>query len=335
MIDDFIRERKLPLFRRKQFRHAYFRELISSYDGLTTWPKDLRTELAKSVPFSTLSARKSFISGNKDTQKTVFVTDKNWRIESVLMRHLDGRNTVCVSTMAGCPMGCVFCATGKMGFIGNLSDREIVDQVLYFARILISGQEKITNIVFMGMGEPLLNLTATETAIAVLTDPGQFAMSRRRITVSTSGILPNLRKFIRDGFDGRLAISLHAPDQKLRDTLMPGVAKYPIHELMRVCDEFTAKTNRRITYEYILIKGTNDSPDDARALARLLAGRLAHVNLIPVNPVTGTGFVRPPGDDIRTFADILEKAGMPLTIRIGMGEDVGAACGQLATAEDG
>jgi len=331
MIEPFIEKRKLPKYRKTQFNRAFYKEFIESYDELTTWPKDLREALKSEVAFSSLSPVKEIQSRNKNTIKTVFkrVTDGK-QFESVLMRHKDGRNTVCVSCMIGCPVGCVFCATGRMGYQGNLTSTEIVDQVLYYARILKKEKQGITNVVFMGMGEPLLNLPAVLEAIHILTDPERFGMSQRRLTISTSGITPGLHQLIASGYKGRLALSLHASDQTLRESLIPIAEKYLLSGVLNELKTFSDETNKRVSYEYILISGVNDSPNDARALITLLGTRLTHVNLIPYNPVEGVPLKRSTPDSIRVFSEILTKSGLQHTVRITMGDDIKAACGQLA-----
>lgn len=329
MIDTFITQHDIPSFRLKQFRKAFYRDSIVSFDDLTTWPKELRNLLSTAVPFTTLVSERSLTSKNGDTIKVVFRRMDGQKIETVLMQHRDNRNTVCVSCMVGCPVNCSFCATGKMGYRGSLSAQEIIDQVLHFARILQQKQKKITNVVFMGMGEPMLNLTEVQHAVRILTDQEMMGMSQRRITVSTSGYIPQFRKFMADGFRGRLAISLHAPTQKLREKLMPVAKLFPLPDLMSVLDEYTKLTNKRISYEYILIRNINDTPDHAAELGALLRNRLAHVNLIPYNPIPGVHFDRSTRDGIAMFTDTLAKYAIPFTIRVTMGNDIAAACGQL------
>jgi 23S rRNA (adenine2503-C2)-methyltransferase len=232
--------------------------------------------------------------------------------------------------MIGCPVGCLFCATGKLGFIANLSADEIVEQVLYFQRILKKENAHVTNVVFMGMGEPLLNLDEVLKAVAILTDPEKMALSDRRISISTSGYILQLEKLLQSGYKGKLAISLHAPEQSLRATLMPVAALNPLPELMLALDKFTKETNKRIFYEYLLINGVNDSDTEALQLAYLLKGKLAHVNLIPFNQVPGSDWKRSPKDSVALFLDILTAHGISATVRASMGTDIAGACGQLA-----
>jgi len=335
MIDAFVRENKLPGFRIKQFNLAYYKDFIVSFDELTTWPKELREKLKKTVSFSTITAIKEIESKDHGTKKVLFKRISDGKLfESVMMRHKDGRNTICVSCMIGCPLGCKFCATGKMKFIGNLTAQEIVDQVLYFSRILKSQKQTITNIVFMGMGEPLLNLQEVISAIKILNSQEFMGFGIRRITISTSGVTPKIYELLKLGYKGRLALSLHAPEQKLREQLMPIAKRYELTELIRAVKAFAIRTQLRVSYEYILIDGVNDSPEQARLLADLIGEKnneLVYVNLIPYNPVVGTSFKRSSLKSVYAFAKILDNNKIPNTIRVTMGDDIKAACGQLTT----
>jgi len=336
MIDTFAASRALPSFRITQFNLAFYTDYISSYDELTTWPKDLREELKNVLPFSTITPVKILDSKDHGTEKIAFSRLSDGKqFESVLMRHEDGRNTVCVSCMIGCPVGCTFCATGKMKFIANLSAEEIVDQVLYFARTLKKQKQTITNIVFMGMGEPLLNLEEVLKAIGILNDPKKMGFGIRRITISTSGITPKIYELMKRGYKGRLALSLHAPDQKLRERIMPIAKTYPLPELMSTVNAFATRTQLRISYEYILIDGVNDTPIHARALARLFGedSELVHVNLIPYNPISDVPYRRSSSKSVYEFAKVLSDLGISNTFRVTMGDDIKAACGQLANNE--
>ncbi|KKQ34222.1 MAG: putative dual-specificity RNA methyltransferase RlmN [candidate division WS6 bacterium GW2011_GWA2_37_6] len=342
MIENFAEKHKLPGFRIKQFDKAFYQEAINSFDELTTWPKDLREKLNDEGPFSSLDPINQLKSNDGKTTKILFrrKVDKKC-IESVLMRFKDGRNSVCVSCMVGCPVGCKFCATGKMGFGGNLSADEIVDQVLYFQRLLKSKGNRVngnktldahlSNIVFMGMGEPMLNLKEVQKALAILTDPSKVALSERRITISTSGYVPQLKRLIASGFRGQIAVSLHAPNQKLREKLMPVAKQHSLDELLAVLDDYVEKTNKKVSYEYILISGVNDSDVNAQELIKLFKNRLAHINLIPYNPIPGVDFKRTDKSRVVEFAEILKQGGINTTIRITMGDDIKAACGQLAS----
>lgn len=333
MITAFATEHALPSFRISQFNLAFYKDYISSYDELTTWSKDLREELKKSIPFSTILPVKVLDSKDGSTEKVAFsrLSDSKC-FESVLMKHEDGRNTICVSCMIGCSVGCFFCATGKMRFIANLTSREIVDQVLYFARTLKKQKKSVTNIVFMGMGEPLLNLDQVMGAVKILNSPDYMGLGIRRITISTSGITPKIYELMRMGYKGRLALSLHAPEQKLRESIMPIAKRYLLPELMATVKAFATRTQLRVSYEYILIDGLNDTPEHARMLISLLGEdtELVHINLIPYNPIQGVSYKRSSLKAIHEFADILSDAGISNTFRVTMGDDIKAACGQLA-----
>ncbi|MDQ6985124.1 MAG: 23S rRNA (adenine(2503)-C(2))-methyltransferase RlmN [Candidatus Dojkabacteria bacterium] len=335
MIKEFVEKNKLPKFRENQFNQAIYKDIAFSFDDITTWSKDLREKIKEEVEFFTLEEARVIVSKREDTIKALFKRKKDGKlIETVLMRHRDGRNTVCVSCMVGCPVNCRFCATGKMGFNGNLDAREIVDQVLWASRYLKKldlEDQKVTNIVFMGMGEPMLNLKSVLESIDVFTDEDKYGMSTRRITISTSGFIPQMNQLFESGFRGRLAISLHAPNQKLRAELMPVAEKFELDELMRTLDNYVELTNKRVSYEYIMIKDKTDTAESARELVDLMKNRLHHVNLIPFNPVRGEDYKRSPKENIKRFTGILEDNGINFTIRVTMGDDVDAACGQLVT----
>lgn len=334
MLTQFAIDHELPKFRLDQFNQAYYQQLIVDFDSLTTWPINLRQSLQQQVPFIDLELVQCVESSDGQTEKAIFRLPNEKLIETVLMKHDDGRNTVCVSCMRGCPVNCDFCATGKLGFGGNVTARQIVDQVLFFARKLQTRQQAVSNIVFMGMGEPMLNLPEVLKAIHILTDPAKFGIGKRRITLSTSGYVPHFKKCIESGFRGRVAISLHAPNQKLREQLMPVAKIFPLTELFETLDSYTQLTNKRISYEYILISNVNDKTVHAHQLGKLLKDRLAHVNLIPYNPISDRDYKRSTPKQIHRFAHILSHYNVPFSIRITMGDDINAACGQLAANID-
>jgi len=329
MVEKFIQSHALPAYRMKQFNHAFYKEYISSFEELLTWPKELRMALESEEKVSRLKDVKIISSKRGDTIKVLFETENGSRIESVLMRHKDGRNTVCVSCQIGCPVGCVFCATGAMGWKGNLSADEIVDQILFFARMVKKDDEHISNIVFMGMGEPMLNLEEVEKALAIIHDEQKLGMSLRRVTVSSSGIIPQLQKFIDNGFDGRLALSLHAPNQKIRELIMPIAKMYPYTDVVGIAFAYANKTKRRVSFEYTLIAGINDSIEHARELSAQVKGQLIHINLIPYNPTKACEWKRPDRSTMEAFARVLEHYQIEHTLRVTMGDDIQAACGQL------
>ncbi|MBD3250085.1 MAG: 23S rRNA (adenine(2503)-C(2))-methyltransferase RlmN [Candidatus Pacebacteria bacterium] len=334
IVKQFIQDNDLPSYRLDQFNHAFYQELIGSFAQLTTWSKDLRAQLEQTIEFSTLNKEVEQVSSRGDVIKTLFSLKRNpqWKIEAVLMKFADGRNSVCVSSMSGCPVGCQFCATGQMGLQTNLEAREIIDQVLYFGRKLKQQNEKVTHVVYMGMGEPLLNLEAVEESLDVLMAEDKLAMSKRRITLSTVGYISQFRKLLQDGYRPQIAVSLHAPTQELRAELMPVAKLFPLDELMEALVEYEKLTNKQVTYEYILIDGVNDQPKQAHQLSELLENRLAHVNLIPYNPVPGVDFSSSSEGKIQAFSRILDEQGISNTVRVTMGQDIDAACGQLNTA---
>lgn len=329
MIDEFALRHGLPAFRVRQFRKGYYRDTISDIHSLTVWPKDLRDTYTKEEQWSSLLVVRELKSPKGDTVKTLFSLHDGITIETVLMLHRDGRNTVCVSCQSGCPVACAFCATGKLGLHKNLDPSEIVDQVLHFARYLATKKQTVSNIVFMGMGEPMLNIAAVSKAVRVMTDPDYMGMGDRRIIISSSGYVTQLKKFIDDGYKGKLAISLHAPNQEVRIKLMPIAKVFPFADVIGVGDYYIEKVRRRLSYEYILIKDLNDQPKHAEELASVLAGKLIHVNLIPNNPVADTGFEKPERETMEQFSKILRDHGITNTLRVTMGDSIKAACGQL------
>jgi 23S rRNA (adenine2503-C2)-methyltransferase len=315
-----------PPYRLKQIRKEVYVNLIQSWKRATSLPLGLREKLEKECPL-TINA-KTFTSSNKKTTKAVITLTDGLKVETVLMKQ-KGRQTVCISTQIGCPMGCLFCATGKMGFKRNLTVDEIVQQVIFFARLLKKTSEKVSRVVFMGMGEPLLNFDNTIKAIRILNDPKGFNLGQRRISLSTIGIPDLIRKFADLKTEINLAISLHAPEDKLRQRLMPAAKKYPLKELLRAVDYYLEKTNRKVMFEYLMIKGFNDQLKWAKVLARLLENRLCMVNLIAYNPTDD--FKPSTQAQINKFKQVLKSQGIETTQRFSFGQDIKAACGQLAT----
>lgn len=331
MISEFITKNELPKYRAQQFNQMFYQNNINSFDEITSWPLYLREKLKEEILFSTLEEVKCLISEDKMTVKVLFRIKRTSKmIETVLIRHDDGRNTVCVSCMVGCPVKCSFCATGKMVFGGNLTPTEIVDQVMHFKRLLSKTDNRVSNIVFMGMGEPTLMLDEIMKSVEIFNDPDKIGISSRRITIPTSGHIREMEKLLEMNFKGRLAVSLHAPNQELRASLMPVAIGNKLEDLMKTIDKFEISENRRISYEYILLKDVNDTEEHAEQLASLLRGRFAHVNLIPYNPVPGETFERPSKNRVHAFSRILTDRGIQNTFRVTMGDDIKAACGQLA-----
>lgn len=327
----------VPKYRAQQVWDGLYKNLWLSPDEFSNLPKDLRVKMDELLEFNVLKPIDYREAKDGDTRKTLFELHDGRRIETVLMHYereerID-RNTVCISTQVGCGMGCTFCATGQMGFKRHLSSGEIAAQVLYFARKLHDEGEQLTNVVFMGMGEPFHNYEASMAAINKLNDPNGFDFGIRRFTVSTVGLIPLIKKFAEDQSQVNLAISLHAADDELRASMLPINKKYPIAELLEACRYYVEKTHRRITFEWALIEGVNDTPEQAHILARKVKGLLCHVNAIPLNPTqgfhgTGTGH-----DRAKIFKETLEEHGIPCTIRAHRGIDIQAGCGQLASRE--
>ncbi len=315
-----------PAYRLKQAKKAVFQDLIEDWNQATNLPLNLRENLNKICPL--LINEGLFISKDKKTAKALIVLEDGLKIESVLMKHRN-RNTICVSSQVGCPLGCKFCATGKMGFKRNLKAFEIVEQVIFFARYLKKRVEKITNIVFMGMGEPFLNYENVISAIKILNDKEGFNLGARKFSISTAGVTEGIEKLAEEELEINLAISLHAPNDKVHSELMPiGGDKYGIKIILEAVDNYIKKTHRKVMFEYLMIKDLNDSEKSARELAKLMKKPLYLVNLISYNP---TGDFQPSSKEtIQKFKSILERTGVYVTERYRFGREIKAACGQLA-----
>lgn len=325
-------------FRYAQIENAIYKNLITDFDAIETLPKEIRELLKENCFHNSLMIHSEITSDNGQTTKFLLKTQDGKMIEAVIMRHLSGRNTLCVSCQAGCPMACSFCATGKLGLLRNLEFYEIIDQIMIANITLAKEDKKIRNIVYMGMGEPLLNYANVAESIRIASHQKKLDLSNRRITISSCGIVPGIEKLGNDFPQVSLAISLHAPNDEARKRIMPVENTYPIDQLMAALDQYVEKTNKRIFYEYIMIAGVTDRPEYAHELANLLRGKLAHVNFIPYNPgewTSSDGFQPTSKIMIQKFQDTLEKAGIPSTVRHTMGDDIDAACGQLALKEEG
>jgi 23S rRNA (adenine2503-C2)-methyltransferase len=318
-----------PAFRARQIWQAIYVDLIGDPSEITTLSKPLRQILADTFSFSSLKPERKLASSDGQTIKTLFTLADGFAIEAVLM-YYEERQTLCISSQAGCAMGCVFCATGQMGFKRNLTSGEIVEQVLYYARLLKQEEKVVTNIVIMGMGEPFQNYDAVLAAIDRLNDNSGYNLGARRFTISTVGWVPAIEKFTNEKRQVNLAISLHAANDTLRSSLLPVNKKYPLETLMIACRNYVAATNRRLTFEWALIDGVNDREQDALELAGLLKDLLCHVNVIPLNPTSKYPGQPTTHDKAERFKDILESKGIPCTIRLRRGIDIQAGCGQLA-----
>jgi 23S rRNA (adenine2503-C2)-methyltransferase len=331
-LQDAVKAVGEPAFRAKQIWQAVYVDLVADPFEISTLGKPLRHKLADAFRFKSLEPVRTLASSDKQTVKTLFSLPDGNAIEAVLMYYED-RQTLCISTQAGCAMNCVFCATGQMGFKRNLSSGEIVEQVLYYARFLKAEHKAVTNIVIMGMGEPFNNYDATLTAVDRLNDANGLNLGARRFTISTVGLVPMILRFASEKRQVNLAISLHAANDTLRSSLLPINQHYPIMDLIQACREYIGQTGRRITFEWALIDGINDRDSDAVELAVLLKSMLCHVNVIPLNPTTKFNGQPTTHDRAETFKDILESRGIPCTIRLRRGIDIQAGCGQLASLQ--
>lgn len=310
-----------PKYRLTQAMKAVYEDLITDWEESSTLPKNLRTQLNEACP---LTIDFELLKG-KASEKALVKLSDGAEIEVVLMGHRDGRNTICISTQVGCPMGCLFCATGKLGFKRNLTSDEMVMQVLLFARLLKKKEERVTNVVFMGMGEPFLNYDEVMKAVTALHD--KLGLGARRMSISTCGIVPGIKRLAKERYEVNLAISLHAPTDLLRDKLMPANSTYALTDIMRALDYYVEKTNRQVMYEYIMLEGINDSPKEARELIGLLKDRLAVVNLIPYN---GKDFKPSPREKREQFKKILGAGHIRVVERASYGQEIDGACGMLA-----
>ena len=317
-----------PSYRGQQIWQAVYKDLASSYDRMTTLPAALRIELSQSMSLMPLEVAGVLHSVDGKTRKTLGRLIDSETIETVTMSY-ERRHTVCVSTQVGCPMDCKLCATGQSGFTRNLSTGEIVAQVLQAAAWFADQGERLSNVVYMGMGEPLANYEATLDSVRTLNDERGFNLGARSFTISTVGIVPGIERLASEGLQVNLAVSLHAADDALRSMLVPANRRYPLPALLAACHRYADTTHRRITFEVALIDGVNDAPNDAQRAAALLKGLLCHVNLIPFNPVAGLPWRGSPPARVQTFRVLLEEARIPVTIRQSRGADIQAGCGQL------
>lgn len=313
-------------FRAAQLWSWMYQKNIADFEHMTDLAKPLRARLKQLAAAARLDPMRITRSETTGTRKFLWRLEDGQSIESVYIPE-GKRRTVCVSTQAGCAMGCAFCATGRMGLVRNLSVCEILEQVL---SVWDCVGEKPTNIVVMGMGEPFQNYDAVIKAMTILNHPEGAAISARRITVSTCGIAPKIRQFADEGQPFKLAVSLNAATDAVRSRVMPVNRKYAIHELLDAAKYYSARMRKRITFEYVLIRGVNDSPEDASRLLDLLHGLPCKINLIACNVIAG-GYERPSDDVIRRFAERLGPMCAPVTLRLSKGDDIGGACGQLAT----
>ena len=333
-------ERGQPAYRARQVADAVWGGLASAVDELHTLPRAQRTALDASFRVDTIVETELRQADGTRTDKALHHLSDGALIESVLMHYparagSRERHTLCISSQAGCAVGCPFCATGELGFGRDLETAEILDQVRVAARRLRADGRRLTNVVFMGMGEPLLNLDRVLEAVTALSDPERFGLGARHVTVSTSRVVPGIRRLTALGAQFTLAVSLHAARDPLRDVLVPLNRRWPVAEVFAAARDHAIATGRRVSFEYTMIGGVNYTDADARSLAELLRGELGHVNLIPMNPVAHTPWAASPMPVIERFAGHLRGAGIPVTIRRNRGQEIGAACGQLAAERAG
>lgn len=336
-----------PAYRARQIWQGFYCNFWNSTKEFTTLPVDLHRKLDDFFVFTPLIPSATLISLDGETIKTQFALSDGKAIETVLMKYDpragiwqgqkpgvgQGRRTICISTQAGCAMGCVFCATGQMGFKRHLSTGEIVAQVMYYARLLHEQREVVTNVVVMGMGEPFHNYDHTMGAIDRLNDPVGYNFGARRFTISTVGLIPAIRRFTAEKRQVNLAISLHAANDEMRSSMLPINKRYPLDDLLESCRDYIAATSRRITFEWALINGITDTPEQAHLLAGKLKGMLCHVNAIPLNPTEGYSGKVTTRSRANEFKEILTRSGIPCTIRLRRGIDIAAGCGQLASKQ--
>jgi len=325
----WVSKQREPKYRAAQIWEGLYKQYYSDPASYSNISKTLKKRLAQTFNFSPLMPQATLSSRDGNTVKTLFELSGDARIETVLMRYTS-RNSLCISTQSGCAMGCTFCATGQMGFTRHLSSGEIIAQVIYYANILSQSSESLTNVVFMGMGEPFQNYDACLDAIRRLNDPDGFNMGARRFTISTVGIVPKIKKFADEGLQVNLAISLHAGDNAIRSSLVPINRMYPIEKVIEACKYYIQKTNRRVSFEYALINGVNDSNLQAMALGDHLKGMLCHVNLIALNPTDGFDNTGSKQERIDAFLQILTAKKIQATVRTPRGIEIQAGCGQLA-----
>lgn len=328
-LQNFLKEQQLPGYRLNQILRAIFKQAVGDWQEVIVLPKKLRRELASKIPILSFSIERVLISKDKKSKKALLVLKDGLKIETVLLNSKPGLWSCCASTQVGCAMGCLFCATGKMGFKRDLTTEEITDQVLFWKH-----RAKLTHVVYMGMGEPLANKENVFESLKVLISPDYFGIGQRNISVSTSGFVLGISELAKIFPQINLAISLHAPTDQLRSLLMPMNQKYPLDKLIGELKKYFQITNRKVFLEYILLSGINDGTVQVRQLVDLInkigSRYLLHVNLIVYNQ-TDCSYKTPAREVIQRFKNDLEKLGVSVTIRKSLGQEIVAACGQLAT----
>ncbi len=323
-----VKELGQPEFRAQQIWEWMYQHYAASFESMTNLPRPLRQQLAERATLDVLQPVSELHSSDGQTTKMLAQLADGQLVETVRMDY-EKRHTLCISTQAGCAMGCVFCATGQMGFFRHLSAGEIVAQVIFFARRLAAEGQHVTNIVLMGMGEPLHNYDNTLEAIDRMTAENGFNLGARKITISTVGLVPAIRRYADEQRQTPLAVSLHAATDEERDKLIPINRRWPISELMDTMRYYIEKTGRRVTIEWALINGENDTLEQAQKLGELLQGMLVHVNLIPLNPTEGYAGTPSSRERVDAFQEELARHGVSSTVRVRRGIDIQAGCGQL------
>ncbi|HET7466560.1 MAG TPA: 23S rRNA (adenine(2503)-C(2))-methyltransferase RlmN [Candidatus Dormibacteraeota bacterium] len=314
-------------YRRRQVL-AWATRGAASFEEMRDVPRPLRGELDAAFRLTSLQAIARSDADHGLTSKTLYELDGGHSVEAVVMRYSD-RSTLCISSQAGCPVGCPFCATGKFPFGRNLHAHEIEEQAVAAARQLADESRRLSHVVFMGMGEPFLNYKAVIDSVRRMSDPDRLGISPRRIVLSTSGVIPRIEQLAAEKLPVTLAVSLHAARDELRDVLVPINRKYPLRELIAAAQGYAQASGRRVSYEWVMLAGVNDTARDAKELSALLRGKLAHVNLIPFNPVDDTPYHAPSRESIREFKQRLVDGGLNVTVRDTRGREADAACGQL------
>lgn len=326
-LEGWLANQKMPAYRREQI-WGWFGRGATTFDEMHDLPKALRVALERDFRATSLRSIAVSEADRGLTTKTLFELDGGHSVEAVVMRYTD-RTTLCISSQAGCPIGCPFCATGKFPFGRNLKAHEIVEQAVDAAGLLAKEGRRLSHVVFMGMGEPMANYKAVVESVRRLADPELLGISPRRIVVSTSGLIPRITELGEERLPVTLAISLHAARDELRDVLVPINRKYPVRELVDAAQSYADKTKRRVSYEWVMLAGVNDTKRDAHELGILLKRKLAHVNLIPFNPVDDTPYQAPDRSSIKAFKEMVQAQGLNVTVRDTRGREADAACGQL------
>jgi len=326
-LETWLAEHDAPAYRRKQV-WTWLARGATTFDAMRDVPRSLREAMEREFRATSLRPIAVSEADSGLTTKTLFELDGGHSVEAVVMRYTE-RSTLCISSQAGCPIGCPFCATGKFPFGRNLRAHEIVEQAVDAARVLAAEGRRLSHVVFMGMGEPMANYDSVVESVRRLADPELLGISPRRIVVSTSGLIPRITQLSEENIPVTLAISLHAARDELRDVLVPINRKYPVRDLVDTAQAYAGKTGRRVSYEWVMLAGVNDTERDARELGVLLKGKHAHVNLIPFNPVDDTPYRAPERSSIRAFRGLIDAQGLNVTVRDTRGREADAACGQL------